>query len=71
MKLNNIRKIAVMLQTSTKKEKKDENAEILSLREIANQKKILSLRKIANQAAFFQRTLSDDRVKLKRRFKFD
>ena len=59
MKLNNIRKIAAMLQISTKKEKKNENAEILSLREIAN------------QTAFFQRTLSDDRVKLKRRFKFD
>ena len=59
MKLNNIRKIAAMLQISTKKEKKNENAEILSLREIAN------------QTAFFQRTLSDDRVKLKKRFKFD
>ena len=59
MKLNNIKKIAAMLQISTKKEKKNENAEILSLREIAN------------QAAFFQRTFFDDRVKLKRRFKFN
>ena len=60
-----------MLQASTKKEEKDENAEILSLREITNQKKILNLKKIANQTAFFQRTLFDDRVKLKRDFKFD
>ena len=36
MKLNNIRKIAAMLQASTKKEKKNENAEILSLKKIAN-----------------------------------
>ena len=71
MKLNNVKKIAVMLQTNTKKKKKDENAEILSLKKITNQEKVLSLRKIANQAAFFQRTLSNDRVKLKRRFKFD
>ena len=71
MKLNNINKIAAMLQASTKKEKKDENAEILSLRKITNQEKILSLKKIANQTAFFQRTLSDDRVKLKKRFKFN
>ena len=48
VKLNNIRKIAAMLQANTKKEEKDENAEILSLKKIANQKEILSLRKIAN-----------------------
>ena len=59
MKLNNTKKIAAMLQASTKKEKKDENVEVLSLKEIAN------------QAAFFQRTFFDDRVKLKKRFKFD
>ena len=59
VKLNNTKKITAMLQASTKKEEKDENAEILSLR------------KIANQTAFFQRTLSDGRIKLKRRFKFD
>ena len=71
MKLNNTKKIAAMLQANTKKKKKNENAEILSLRKIANQEEILSLKKIANQAALFQRTFSDDRVKLKRRFKFD
>ena len=71
MKLNNAKKIAVMLQINTEKKEKDENAEVLSLKEITNQKEILSLRKVANQAAFSQRTLSDDRVKLKRRFKFD
>ena len=36
MKLNNAKKIAVMLQASTKKEKKDENAEILNLKKITN-----------------------------------
>ena len=71
MKLNNIRKIATMLQISTKKKEKNENAEILNLKKIANQEEIFSLKKIANQAAFFQRTLSNDRVKLKRRFKFN
>ena len=71
MKLNNIRKIAAMLQASTKKKEKNENAEILSLKKIANQEKILNLKKIANQTAFFQRTLFDDRIKLKRRFKFN
>ena len=36
MKLNNIKKIAVMLQTNMKKEKKNENVEILSLKKITN-----------------------------------
>ena len=39
MKLNNIKKTAAMLQTNEKKEKTDENVEILSLKKITNQKK--------------------------------
>ena len=36
MKLNNIKKIVIMLQINTKKEKKIENVEILNLKKIAN-----------------------------------
>ena len=48
-----------MLQFSTKKDEKGENAEILNLK------------KIANQAVLSQRTLFDDRIKLKKHFKFN
>ena len=36
MKLNNIKKIATMLQINKKKDEKNENVEILSLKKIAN-----------------------------------
>ena len=59
-----------MLQASTEEEEEDEDAGILGLGEATNQGGVLGLRKAANQAAPPQRTLSDGRVKLKRRFKF-
>ena len=58
VELDNTRKIAAMLQASTEEEEEDEDAGVLGLGEAAN------------QAAPPQRTLSDGRVKLKRRFKF-
>ena len=58
MKLNNLKKIEAMQQISAKKNEKNEKA------------KLLNLRKISNQIVFFQRMFFDDKIKLKRRFKF-
>ena len=57
IKLNNIKSIQIMQQTNAKKDEKNEKV------------KLFNLKKFANQTVFFQRMLSDDRKKIKRRFK--
>ena len=58
MKWNNAKKIEAKQQTSAKKNEKNKKT------------KLLNLKKFANQAVFSQRKLSDDKLKLKKRFKF-